>query len=166
MVDPFLHLVDDGKLQAVNTVTDLLTKVYGSKEDDNAALESLSALAIMENQSKESMVSVIVNSLEDSLRSELSAIRMQLLDDFCSDDACPLGTLFTVSPGQSTPFGSKTNSISQKVIPSAFAIDDDIFTEASDSPADYKSNLCKDTNLLSVNQLLDSVCFQLGVFHT
>nr|XP_010910850.1 uncharacterized protein LOC105036814 [Elaeis guineensis] len=82
---------------------------------------------------------------------------MQLLDDFCSDDACPLGTLFTVSPGQSTPFGSKTNSISQKVIPSAFAIDDDIFTEASDSPADYKSNLCKDTNLLSVNQLLDSV---------
>uniref|UniRef100_A0A8N4II40 Uncharacterized protein LOC105053077 n=1 Tax=Elaeis guineensis var. tenera TaxID=51953 RepID=A0A8N4II40_ELAGV len=35
-VDPFLHLVDDGKLQAVNTVTDLLTKVYGSKEDDNA----------------------------------------------------------------------------------------------------------------------------------
>ncbi|XP_008784320.2 protein SEMI-ROLLED LEAF 2-like isoform X1 [Phoenix dactylifera] len=156
-VDPYLRLVEDCKLQAVNTVTEQLTKVYGLKEDDNAALESLSALAIMENQSTESMVSVIVNSLEDSLRSELSAIRMQLLDDFSSDDVCPLGALFMELPGQSISFGSKTNSISQEVMPPAFAIDDDIFTEASDSPADYKSNLSRDTNILSVNQLLDSI---------
>ena len=38
---------------------------YGSKEDDSAALKSLSAISLTESQSKESIVSVILNSLGD-----------------------------------------------------------------------------------------------------
>ncbi|KAM1124282.1 hypothetical protein ACFX2H_039338 [Malus domestica] len=33
-VDPFLQLVDDRKLQAINSGPDQVRKVYGSKEDD------------------------------------------------------------------------------------------------------------------------------------
>ena len=40
-------------------------KVYGSKDDDNAALKSLSAVEIKENQSREAMASVILNCLGD-----------------------------------------------------------------------------------------------------
>lgn len=82
---------------------------------------------------------------------------MQLLDDFSSDDVCPLRAQFMELPGQSIPFGSKTNSVSQEVMPTAFALDDDIFTEASDCLAYSKSNLPMGTNILSINQLLDSV---------
>ena len=49
----------------MNSASDHLAIRYGSKEDDNAALKSLSAVSLTENQSKESIVSVILNSLGD-----------------------------------------------------------------------------------------------------
>lgn len=64
-VDPFLRLVEDCKLQAIDIAAEHLTRIYGSKEDDTAALESLSAITVKEDLSKQSMVSEIVNSLED-----------------------------------------------------------------------------------------------------
>lgn len=59
-VDPFLHLVEDCKLQVNH-----LTKVYGSKEDDSDALNSVSAISVTEKQSKEYLTSLIVKSLTD-----------------------------------------------------------------------------------------------------
>lgn len=64
-IDPFLCLVEDSKLEAVNSLSNHQTRVYGSKEDDDSALKSLSAVELTDSQSKESMVSMIVNSIRD-----------------------------------------------------------------------------------------------------
>lgn len=65
-VDPFLRLVDDCKLEAVNAGLDHLMKVYGSKEDDEDALKSLSAIKISKSQCKESFATTIVQTLGKS----------------------------------------------------------------------------------------------------
>ena len=65
-VDPFLRLVDDCKLEAVNAGLDYLIKVYGSKEDDEDALKSLSASKINESQCRESFATMIVQTLGKS----------------------------------------------------------------------------------------------------
>lgn len=59
-VDPFLRLVEDCKLQVVESC---LT-VYSSKDDDDLALKSLSNINI-NDQSKQASVSLILNSLKD-----------------------------------------------------------------------------------------------------
>lgn len=48
-----------------------------------------------------------------------------------------------------------------QVIPIEFLLEDDVFAEQSDSLAEPRSQLSVDVNLLSVNQLLESVLFQL-----
>jgi len=58
-------LVEDSKLQAANTASTHHIKTYGSKEDDDAALQSLSAVELTDSQSKKSLVSLIANSLGD-----------------------------------------------------------------------------------------------------
>lgn len=65
-VDPFLQLVDDSKLQAVKSGPDQLSKVYGSKEDDEDAVRSLSALEKADIQSQESFATMIVKTLAKS----------------------------------------------------------------------------------------------------
>lgn len=62
-VDPFLHLVDDCKLKAVDPGSEPPKIIYGSKEDDNSALISLSEIEITVDQTKESLASLILNSL-------------------------------------------------------------------------------------------------------
>lgn len=57
-------MVDNSKLQAVTTGSD---HSYGSKEDDSAATRSLSEIKLTENQSQESMASVIMKSLGNLL---------------------------------------------------------------------------------------------------
>ncbi|XP_020090634.1 uncharacterized protein LOC109711804 [Ananas comosus] len=156
-VDPFLRLVEDCKLQAIDIAAEHLTRIYGSKEDDTAALESLSAITVKEDLSKQSMVSEIVNSLEDLPDSELSAIRKQLLEDFSPDDVCPLGAQFIEPPGQTPHYNSRRDYKSKEVIPIEFLLEDDVFAEQSDSLAEPRSQLSVDVNLLSVNQLLESV---------
>ncbi|KAG4992413.1 hypothetical protein JHK87_025870 [Glycine soja] len=89
-VDPFLQLVNDSKLQAVTDTDKQPSKVYGSKEDDEDALKSLSAIKLTESQSKESFATMIVQSLGKS-SNESSILRERLLNDFSPDDACPLG---------------------------------------------------------------------------
>lgn len=64
-MDPFLQLVDDCKVKAVDT-GDHSEKVYGSKEDDEDALKSLSAIEITENLSKEYFAAMIVKFLGKS----------------------------------------------------------------------------------------------------
>ncbi|PKA47054.1 hypothetical protein AXF42_Ash011728 [Apostasia shenzhenica] len=151
-VDPFLSLLEDCKLQAVNATSNL-SIAYGSKEDDIKASNSLSAIKLTESHSKESMVSVIVNGFEGLSDSESSALKTQLLRDFLPDDSCPLGAQFVDMPGQMSP-GPKSED---EVNSSAFPVEDDAFAEASENVADTKAQLLLDANLLSVNQLLESV---------
>ncbi|XP_039020119.1 protein SEMI-ROLLED LEAF 2-like [Hibiscus syriacus] len=91
MDDPFLHLVEECKLKAVDTRPDLPKNVYGSEEDDNLALKMLSQIEITPEQRKESLVSEILKGLGISSEPELSNTRAQLLTKFLPDDVCPLG---------------------------------------------------------------------------
>lgn len=144
MVDPFLCLVEDCKLQTVDPGSDHHNISYGSKEDDNSALKSLSEIKITGDLSTESLASVIVKNLQNLLGSEEYAIQEQLLDKFVPDDVCPMGSqlskdaalkgglllaLEDESPADS--FGSTTKSITQLTI--------------------------EIPSLLSVNQLIESV---------
>ncbi|ONM30438.1 ARM repeat superfamily protein [Zea mays] len=63
-VDPFLCLIEDCRLQALDSAAQSC-KLYGSKEDDDQALKSLSNIDMNEHQSKETSVSLILDSLED-----------------------------------------------------------------------------------------------------
>ncbi|GJM87040.1 hypothetical protein PR202_ga02957 [Eleusine coracana subsp. coracana] len=97
-VDPFLHLVEDCRLQALDRQAEPRSRVYGSKEDDDLALKSLSNISMNEDQSKETSVSLVLNSLENLSELELSTIRKQLLEEFSAEDVCPLGSHFAETP--------------------------------------------------------------------
>ncbi|KAA8518182.1 hypothetical protein F0562_015656 [Nyssa sinensis] len=156
-VDPFLHLVEDHKLQAVNTGSFHSKIVYGSKEDDVLALKSLSEIEIAEDQTREALASMIVKSLENLSDSKSSTIREQLLNEFLADDVCPLGAqLFMDTPQTVYQFDSNCHK-SAEAAPT-FSVDDDSHPDSSESQAKHKLELAIETpNLLSVNQLLESV---------
>lgn len=63
--DPYLRLVDDSKLQAVETGSGSGKVTYGSKEDDDSALMCLSQIEIKNEQSTASLVSIIIESLDN-----------------------------------------------------------------------------------------------------
>ncbi|GMI79645.1 EFR3 OF PLANT 2 [Hibiscus trionum] len=169
MVDPFLHLVDDRKLQAVNTVPDQPTNVYGSKEDDTLALKTLSEIQITPEQSRETLASEIVKSLGDLLEPELSTIQAQLLSEFLPDDVCPLGAQLPMDALHKVyQAGTEENKSMEGV--SIFSIDDDDDDDAFLEPfeAQTKDGLefsGQITRLKGVNQLLESVletAYQFG----
>ncbi|XVF22936.1 hypothetical protein REPUB_Repub12eG0213800 [Reevesia pubescens] len=158
-VDPFLQLVNDCKLQTAKTELEHPGKVYGSKEDDEDALKSLSEIEIAENQSKESLATMIVKFLGNLSDQESSKIRRQLLDNFIPDDGCPCGThLFMETPAQTYESGSIDNQSPEKAEPPLFTVEDDIL------PSTFEGQTGPDTclalepqNLLSVDQLLDAL---------
>ncbi|PPS01037.1 hypothetical protein GOBAR_AA19624 [Gossypium barbadense] len=80
-VDPFLRLVDDRKLQAVNTGL-------------NQPANTLSQIQLPSEQHRETLASEIVKSLGHLSEPELSSIRARLLREFLPDDVCPLGSQF------------------------------------------------------------------------
>lgn len=155
-VDPFLHLVEDHKLQAVKS--DQIRNIYGSKEDDSLALETLSNIEITEDQTRESFATEIVKSLENLSDSELSTTQEQLLNEFLPDDVCPLGTqMFIDDPHKIYHVGPKNSRTSKDEIP-LFSMDDDAFADQSESQVKTSPELTLELpQLLSVNQLLESV---------
>ncbi|AQK90017.1 ARM repeat superfamily protein [Zea mays] len=155
-VDPFLCLIEDCRLQALDSANESCTKLYGSKEDDELALKSLSNIDMNENQSKETSVPLILDSLEDMSESELSAIRKQLLEEFSADDSC-LGSHFTETPSQYPAQNGKLHHKSMEVIPLGFVFEDDTLAEASDSSVEPHLQHPPCNNILDVNRLLDSV---------
>ncbi|KAG4169642.1 hypothetical protein ERO13_A12G093900v2 [Gossypium hirsutum] len=152
--DPFLRLVDDCKLQ---TTKDELSpgKIYGSKEDDEDALKSLSEIHLAENQSKDSLATMIVKFLGKLSDQESSKIRNQLLSNFIPDDGCPCGTnLFMETPAQTYESGSADNQSPEKVEPPLFTVDDDTIKGQTGA----ETYLAPETqNLLSVHELLDAL---------
>lgn len=153
-VDPFLHLVEDRKLQAVKTGSDHPTIAYGSKEDDILALKSLSEIAITEEQTREFFASQIVKSLDKLSDSELSTIREQLVSEFLPDDVCPLGAQLFMDAPQKLYQVDLSNSEAIKEDAPIFSLDDDSFPGSFDSQKNNSANL---PDLLSVNQLMESV---------
>lgn len=79
-VDPFLHLVDDSKLKTVDTGYILGNIDYGSKEDDEYALKTLSEIKFTKDQTKESLASMIVKSFTNLSNVIKSSLRMVLVD--------------------------------------------------------------------------------------
>ncbi|KAG0446737.1 hypothetical protein HPP92_028678 [Vanilla planifolia] len=154
MVDPFLSLVEDCKLQAVRSASDVPI-VYGSKEDDTNASKSLSAIVLSDDRSIESMASVIVNGFVNLSDSESSAMKMQLLKEFLPDDLCPLGAQFVHVSEQLSPRCKR--QICQENANLSDLTQEDGCAEANDGVSDAKSQLHMDSTLLSVNQLLESV---------
>lgn len=63
-MDPFLQLVDERKLKAINSDAPKRISVYGSKEDNDSALTFLSDIKVHDNRSKEYIASEVVMSLK------------------------------------------------------------------------------------------------------
>lgn len=136
--DPYLQLVDDCKLETVNTGSGQLG--YGSKEDDEEAMKSLSAIQPTEIKSKEAFANMIVQNLGKSPEviiycpleafsvssmllninvtltlcffglQESATIIEKLENNFLPDDVCPLGAqLFMDTPGQIYQYILKNN---------------------------------------------------------
>ncbi|KAK9016467.1 hypothetical protein V6N11_078963 [Hibiscus sabdariffa] len=166
-VDPFLCLVDDRKLQAVNTVLDQPTNVYGSEEDDTLALKTLSEIRITPEQSRETLASEIMKSLGDLLEPALCTIRAQLLSEFSPDDVCPLGAQLPMdAPHNAYQAGTEENKYIQEA--SIFSIDDDedAFLEPFEGQTKDSSEFSGEiSRLKGVDQLLKSVletAYQFG----
>ncbi|KAL9336325.1 hypothetical protein Peur_070813 [Populus x canadensis] len=156
MIDPFLHLVEDRKLQAVSTESGHPAIVYGSKEDDSSALKSLSEIDVTGNQSREFFAAEIAKSLGNSAKFEASTIQEKLLNEFLPDDVCPLGAqLFMDTPKQIDQVDSEDNSLMEGT--PLFTLDDVFLDSLEDQTTQTTEIVFQDTDLLSVNQLLESV---------
>ncbi|GMP97421.1 hypothetical protein CsSME_00045681 [Camellia sinensis var. sinensis] len=152
--DPFLHLIEDCKLQAVSSGSQYPKVVYGSEDDDISASKSLSEIEITEDQTRESLASVIVKSLENSL--DLSTRMEQLLSEFLPDDVCPLGVQIMDIPRTIYRSNSNDHKSMEEAAP-AFPTDDDAVPDSFDNQAKQISEAVKTSDLLSANQLLESV---------
>ncbi|KAJ6968139.1 hypothetical protein NC653_036168 [Populus alba x Populus x berolinensis] len=156
MIDPFLHLVEDCKLQAVSTESGHPGIVYGSKEDDSSALKSLSEIDVTGNQSREFFAAEIAKSLGNLAKFEASTIQEKLLNEFLPDDVCPLGAqLFMDTPKQIDQVASEDNSLMEGT--PLFTLDDVFLDSLEDQTTQTTETVFQDTDLLSVNQLLESV---------
>ncbi|XP_027351088.1 uncharacterized protein LOC113862158 [Abrus precatorius] len=144
-VDPFLQLIEDHKLQVVSFAPDNLTISYGSKEDDDRALDTLSELLSNIHQTRELFASEIIRSLELLAKAELSSIKGQLLEEFAPDNMCELGSQLTMDiPRRDASVVSNS-------------IDDDFIFESIESQIKHNGLSMEAPSLLSANQLLELV---------
>ncbi|URD74559.1 hypothetical protein MUK42_09585 [Musa troglodytarum] len=157
MVDPHLHLIEDSWLQA--TYLGSSSYVYGSEEDDVAAMEFLEKLEKDDEQLKQSVISHIMKKFERLPEEKLLSLREQLLQEFSPDDALPLGApLFMETPYQCSPLAQKGCQSCDEVMTPTFLEDGDNLSEAFRSQSDRKmSESMNNFDVLSVNQLIESV---------
>ncbi|CAI0404679.1 unnamed protein product [Linum tenue] len=155
--DPFLHLVDDSKLQAGNMDINQPNKAYGSKEDDEQAKRSLSAIVTSESQSKEALTSMIIKFIRLPSNEEPS-MRQQLLSDFIPHDSCPLGAelFMDVQESKSIPKETK-NEQSDKEASSLFTIDDNAPSTTEGQAEVDKQQATEIPSLISVVDLITAV---------
>ncbi|CAN8286934.1 unnamed protein product [Cochlearia groenlandica] len=154
-LDPFLHLVEDHKLKAVN-LDQLLTVGYGCKEDDASALDTLSKIAVSTEHSRGTLVYEIVKSLEDMCNSEMDKMREQLLIEFMPDDACPLGTRFLEDSLKIYQVDSEY--VKPRKDAALFSHEDQEFGDGTKSVSEIDTlKVAEIPELLSVNQILESV---------
>uniref|UniRef100_K3Y2L6 ARM repeat superfamily protein n=1 Tax=Setaria italica TaxID=4555 RepID=K3Y2L6_SETIT len=154
--DPFLHLVDESKLMAVKDSSDDPSKIYGSPEDNANALRSLSEIEVSESQSRECIVSTIMNNIANMMDAELHNVRSQLLSDFTPDDMCPMSTQFFEAHTDNPSSGSHETGHHQEAMLIDLGNDHDAFGEASESTEACASSVPA-SDLLSIDQLLETV---------
>ncbi|OIV92325.1 hypothetical protein TanjilG_10535 [Lupinus angustifolius] len=148
-VDPFLHLIEDYKLQAISSAPENPTINYGSKEDNDRALDTLRELFNFTHQTQEAFASEIIKSLEVFSKTDLSSIREQLLEEFSPDDMSQLVSRLAMNVPE------KDASVN--------SIDDDSIHDSFETQMKHNPGLSTETpNLLSANQLLELV---LDPFH-
>ncbi|XP_071737557.1 protein SEMI-ROLLED LEAF 2-like [Rutidosis leptorrhynchoides] len=139
MVDPYLCLVDDCKL-TVAPGSDHINNGYGSKEDNKAALKSISEIKLTQDQ--ESLAAAVTKHLETVVGSEITSIEEELLNRFVPDDVCPMG------------YGSVSTLLNKgrpkDEVASLFSLSSDYSRSDSDMAIEM-------SDLLSVDQLLESV---------
>ncbi|CAN4110349.1 unnamed protein product [Withania somnifera] len=156
-VDPFLQLVNDCKLQVVTGKTENAVKVYGSKEDDDDALKSLSAIQLSSNQTTEYFASIIVESLRNSYKNKTAAIKDQLLKDFLPDDVCPLGAqLVSETSGKIHHFSSNDDKSLGEIGDLTLPILENGLTTGNQNLSNSHITL-QIPDLLTVTQFLDLV---------
>ncbi|XAR69461.1 hypothetical protein NMG60_11001045 [Bertholletia excelsa] len=154
LADPYLRLVDDSKLRAESHNTNI---VFGSEDDDSSASKYFSEIETRNDQTRESLVSVILKSLDGSSESHLSSVKEQLMNDFLPDDVCPLGAQIIGAPSSIYQNKRKDDKPAEGPGP-LFIIEDDALIDAFESQAkDSSMQSNKTTDLLSVNELLESV---------
>ncbi|KAI4381500.1 hypothetical protein MLD38_007566 [Melastoma candidum] len=166
--DPFLRLIEDGKLQAVITESGFQGHAYGSEEDDNSALQSLSQIQLTDDQTRAFLASGVLKSLGDLPEPELSTLEEHLLAEFLPDGVCPLGSpSFIDAPCEIYEIEEKTGEFKDKP-QSLLPIEDDAVGDSFESQTKLNSNMSKDMeNILSIDQLLESVvetAHQVGRF--
>jgi len=155
--DPFLHLVDESKLTAVKDSPDDPSKIYGSPEDNANALKSLSEIELSESQSRECIVSTIMNSIANMMDAELHNVRSQLLTDFAPDDMCPTSTqFFEAHIDNPSSESQETDHHHEEAMLIDLGNDHDVFGEASERTEACASSVPA-SDLLSIDQLLETV---------
>nr|GMD42926.1 protein EFR3 homolog B isoform X1 [Ipomoea batatas] len=153
--DPYLRLVDDSKLQAVETGSGSGKVTYGSKEDDDSALMCLSQIEIKNEQSTASLVSIIMESLDNLSNTEVSTIRKALLKDFSPEDLSLVeAQLFKDAKPSYEQSGSNDNKSKEEPL---FPIDDDVLDSIESAFDQSPLSAIEIPDLLSVNQILESV---------
>ncbi|XP_026436844.1 protein EFR3 homolog [Papaver somniferum] len=156
-VDPFLELVDDIKLQVVHTISNGEKAVYGSQEDEEAALKSLSEVEVDNGELKETLISHFMEKFRQMSEDELLDIEKQLEEGFSPDDDFPMGTgLLMETPQPGSPVQKEFQSFDE--LTQAAMSDDEAFPEATGSQLDQRTSISNNSvDVLSVNQLLESV---------
>lgn len=154
--DPFLHIVDESKLQAVKDSPEDPSKTYGSPEDNASALKALEAIEVSESQSRECIVSTIMNNIANIIDAELHSVRSQLLSDFAPDDMCPMSNQFFADSDEHSLSGSHENGHHEEAMLIDLGNDNDIFGEASESTATSATSV-PTGDLMSIDQLLETV---------
>ncbi|RDX95175.1 Protein EFR3-like protein, partial [Mucuna pruriens] len=145
-VDPYLQLIKDYKLQVVSFSPDNLNINYGSKEDDDRAIETLSDLLSSTQETRELFAAEIIKSLESYAKAELSSIKEQLLEDFTPDATCEHRSQLTVKMAT-----KKSDSIVSNM-------DDDFNFESFENQIKHDpSGSTEVPSHLSANQLLELV---------
>ncbi|CAN6243025.1 unnamed protein product [Urochloa humidicola] len=155
--DPFLRLVHENKLQIVKDYLEDPSNSYGSTEDNEDALRSLSAVELTERNSRESMVSAIMNSIADIPDSELDNIRSQLLSDFSPDEMCPSSAHFFESPGKNAVSRSDDDTDYQEAELIDMTNNNYTSAEVCATTPMAINNPVVTTNLLSIDELLETV---------
>ncbi|KAK7402232.1 hypothetical protein VNO78_14329 [Psophocarpus tetragonolobus] len=156
-VDPFLELVDDIRLQAICIESEKV--IYGSQEDEVAAVKSLSSVELDDKPLKETVLSYFMTKFSKLSEDELSSIKNQLLQGFSPDEAYPLGPpLFMETPRPCSPLAQIEFPNFDDIMAPDDLMDADTGPEHSGSQSDRKTSLSTNyPDVLNVNQLLDSV---------
>ncbi|KAH1047138.1 hypothetical protein J1N35_037922 [Gossypium stocksii] len=159
IVDPYLILVEDVRLQAVRVKSDVDSVAYGSKEEDAAASKALLAIELDDLHLKETVISHFMIKFDKLSEDELSSIKKQILEGFSPDDAYPFGApLFMETPRPCSPLAQMEFQAFEEIMPLAAITDDEAFPEGNGSQSGRKASLSLSTlDVLSVNELLDSV---------